>query len=141
MGPVARTRVGMTAVATGTVRRLVITTAEARAVIDAGVSGPAPEAGTGAIPGAVAAIAGTGPAAVRRAADARSGRRGATATTSRVADRDRTAATGLPAAATTAAARGGAATTAARMPRAARGAATAIDVDLAAAAIGRAKAA
>src|SRR3954453_11829480 len=103
MGPVAKTRVGMTAVAIGTVRWQVITT---------GQGGAVPGTGIVAIPGA-APVAGPGPAAVRRAAGVRSGRRGAIATTTRVADPGRTAAIDLPAAATTAARGGAAATTAA----------------------------
>ena len=143
MGPVAKTRVGMTAVATETVRRQVITTGQARAVIDAEVIGPAAAATRiDAIPVAVAANAGAGPAALGRAVGVRSGRRGAIATTIRVADRDPTAVTDLPAVATTAAARGAAvATTAVPIARAARGTATATDVGRAPAAIGRAKAA
>src|SRR6478672_9438675 len=127
MGPVAKTRVGMTAVATETVRRQVITTGQARAVIDAGVIGRAAAATRiVAIPAAVPGNAGAGPAALGRAVGVRSGLHGAIATTSRVADPVPTAATDLPAAATTVAARGAAvATTAVPTARAARGTAMA----------------
>src|SRR6185503_7825652 len=110
MVPGARTRVGQTAVATRIVRRQAITSAQARPVIDRGVSGRAvPEARTAAAP--VVAAAGAGPAAVRRAGG-QTGRRGATATTTRVAVPDRIEATGL--AATAVVREGAAATTAAQ---------------------------
>src|SRR4051812_43179876 len=109
MVPVARTRVGLTAVATRIVRRQAITSAQATPVTDPGVSGPAvPEVGRPAAP--VVAEAGAGPAAVRRAG-VQTGRRGATATTTRVAVPDRIEATGQ--AATAVVREGVAATTAA----------------------------
>src|SRR5689334_9749657 len=124
MVPVARTRVGQTAVTTRIVRRQAITSAQARPVTDPGVSGPAvPGAGTPATP--VVAAAGAGHAAVRRVGG-QTGRRGASATTTRVAVPDRIEATGPV---VTAAVRGGAAaTSAAQTVRAARGTARAIAV-------------